>query len=157
MALTSEIKAGTAHAAYANVKETFPESTAATSGTISVLAANLRNVVGVGTVFLTDFNVGDYIWITTADDLRRIDSIASDTELTLQHSATAAAGDTYRKIKPVGYSMISWANDISGVSNINGIPFPAGVSASYDAKLNRKVLLIDSTVGGGTVTVIAEQ
>ena len=156
MALTSEINAGTAHAAYANVKETFPESTAATSGTISILIGDLKKVVGVGTVFLTDFNVGDYIWITTADDLRRISSIASDTEMTLQFPATVAAADTFRKIKPIGYYTVSWANDITGVSNINKIPFAAGLSATYDGTIARKVILIDSTVSGGTVNVIAE-
>ena len=45
MALTSEINAGTAHAAYANVKETFPESTAATSGTSRTANGSYTDII----------------------------------------------------------------------------------------------------------------
>jgi hypothetical protein len=154
MAVTIDNQSGTAHAAYANVKETFPVSAAPTSGTITIVAGQPKLVVGTTTVFLTDFNVGDYIWFTSTDELRRIESISSDTELILQQPvAGAITAQAFKTIKAIGYKTISWANDITGVSNINGVAFPSGISSSYEGK---KVLLIDSTVGGGTVSVMAE-
>jgi len=156
MAVTTTINTGVAHASYDNVKDTFPLSQAPTSGTISV-TSNLNTVEGTTTVFKTDFNAGDHIWFTSTDEIRKIASIESDTMLTLELAvAGAITTQAFKKVKPVGYSNISWANDATGVSNINGIAMPASLSGSYDTSKERVVLLIDSTVGGGIVNVIAK-
>ena len=157
MALTTDTQSGVTSAAYDNVKDTFPASTDPTAGTVTVTATQLQLVTGVSTEFLTDFKVGDYIWFTTTDEIRRIQSISSDTEMTLQHPISGAvAGVAFKVASKVGYRTISWANDSTGVSNINGVAMVANLSATIDTTHEAKALLIDSTIGGGIVNVIAE-
>ena len=68
MALTTTIIGASVRGVYDNVKDTFPASIAPTSGTVST-KSSLKQIIGVGTVFISDVNNGDFIWFTTTDEL----------------------------------------------------------------------------------------
>lgn len=149
---------------YSNEKETFPISVAATSGTIST-GTRKDFIVGVGTVFTTDLQKGDYIWDTTNDELIEVEGVVSDTEIYLKKEFTnALSGTAAWKIVPrVHYTTISWAIDSGGAASINTISFPTSTSESYNNDKpygqggGRRLapILIDCTTNANTVNISA--
>ena len=104
--------------------DTFPLSSAAT-GTITSVN-NKEKIVGVGTLFTTEFSVGDWIYINGNNEIRRIVNIVNNLECTIDAPFdTDAAGDTFKKTPKSIYSEIS-AYVVSGVTTIDGITFAVG-------------------------------
>ena len=164
MAVTTNQTGRLVDADYDNVKDTFPVSSAGT-GTISTVNGADRFVVGVGTSFLTEVEVGEFIWFKTADELAKVESIVSDTELYLVSApATTATGDTFGVVPKVPYSSISWMIDADGAADVNGVTYPANTSRVYgNGKPNtsgggRRLtpLLIDATANANNVYVSGE-
>lgn len=156
MAVTTNTNGRTVDAVYDNAKDTFPLSTAG-AGTVSTVNLLDKKVVGVGTAFRTDFQVGDTIWFKTADELAKIDNIVSDTEMTLSLApATTATADTYGIVKKPNFEFISWSIDSAGAADINGITYDAGISNSDERKRHRlSPFLVDSTSNANKVFVKA--
>jgi len=55
----------------------------------SVSASNSTTLVGVGTIFDTELNVGDYIAIGSSSVVRRVNTITNDNSITLNTAVTA--------------------------------------------------------------------
>tara|TARA_R110000803_G_scaffold16197_8_gene44492 strand:+ start:8206 stop:8700 length:495 start_codon:yes stop_codon:yes gene_type:complete len=164
MAVTTNNLNGMTDASYDNVKDTFPKSIASTSGTISSVNGLDKKIVGASTVFLTDFQVGDYIWFTTTDEVRRIENIVDDTNLTLEFPvATTVTAVAFSVVRKTGYKNISWMNDSVGVADINNMTYPASTSRTMSSGANgsgggKRIapLLIDTTASSNIVYVSAE-
>ncbi len=164
MAVTINKLNGMTDASYDNVKETFPVSTSGT-GTLSTVNGLDTRVIGVGTSFLTEAKKGDYIWFTTTDELREIESIADDLTLTLKFPVdTTVTGVAFSVVPRNGYRNVSWGIDSAAGADINGISYEASMSRSVgNSKPNGQgggsriaPLLIDSTVNSNIVFVAAE-
>ncbi len=166
MAVTTKTNGRNVDAEYSNVKETFPESTAATSGTVSTVN-NLEKVVGVGTVFTTDFQRGDHIWFTTTDELVEIRNIVDDLNMTLSRPApTSVTGVAFSIVKKSdnNFKTVSWLIDAANPAKINEIDYPASTSRSYgNDKPNGQgggnrisPIIVDSTGNSNIVYVSAE-
>lgn len=149
MAITINNSAGATYANYANVKDTFPVSSAG-AGTVQVAD---RTVIGTNTTFTTSFKKGDFIWVKDNDNLRRIENILSDTLLTLQHPATTEASSTYGIVKRMGYESVSWAIDDIGTAAIDGVTMLKNMSDTYDCDETFTPVLIDSTGNSNSVIV----
>jgi len=156
MAITKTINSGTIYASYDNVKETFPESAATTGSGADTVDVVSKNVFGTGTAFKSDFRKGGFVWLTTNDELRRINNIVSDTKMTLEHPATNVTGETIKSIDIMGFDSVSYIIDSVGAANINGIPLPAEASETFKTDVHFFPILIDSTPNANTVTVTAK-
>ena len=144
------------HAEYEDVKDTFPQSSTLT-GTISS-ANNGEFIVGVGTAFTTELEIGQWIFVAAHTECRQIRSIASDTELYLYFPFTSAlSADTGRKVPRQTYSMISWKIDSTGAASIDGIEFEADNSGSLAIdEISRKrpePIIMDSTTNDNIIYV----
>jgi hypothetical protein len=62
----------------------------------SVSASNSTTLVGVGTIFDTELNVGDYIAIGTSSVVRRVNAITNDNSITLNTAVTATGVVVYK-------------------------------------------------------------
>lgn len=144
------------HGDYDNVKDTFPQSTALT-GTITAVGNN-EQIVGTGTLFTTELQVGEYIYIAAQSCFRKIRSITDDTNLYLyptQSFPSAVSGATPRRVPKNTYHSISWAIDADGTAKIDNITFPASQSGTM-AEVGGKrpePILIDSTGTGNNVYI----
>jgi len=165
MAVTINELNGMTDGAYENVKDTFPQSVAPTSGTVSSVNGLNTRIIGVGTVFLSDIQKGDFIWFTTTDEVREVVSITDDLTLTLKLPvSTTVTGVAFKVVPKKGYRNVSWGIDDAAGADINGISYNANMSRTIsDNKPNGQgggkriaPLLIDSTVNGNTVFVAAE-
>lgn len=148
---------------YSNEKETFPVSVAPTSGTIST-GTRKDFIVGASTVFLTDVEVGDYIWDTTNDELRKVVGVLSNTEIYLEKEFTnALSADPFKIVPKNVYRTMSWAIDAVGAADINGITFAASMSETLENNKpngeggGRRLspILIDCTANANIVNVSA--
>lgn len=140
------------HADYDNVKDTFPQSTALT-GTISAVN-NDTLIIGSGTAFTTELQVGEYIYIAAQSAFRQIRAINSDTELVVKSAfPSAVSGATPKRVPVQGYRMISWAIDADGTAKIDNITFPASQSGTLDYSGGKRPepVLIDSTANANNV------
>lgn len=142
------------HADYDNVKDTFPQSTSLT-GTITAVNNNTL-VIGTSTLFTSELQVGEYIYIAAQSVFRKIRRINSDTELVLETAFdSAVSGATPRRVPVQGYRMISWGIDSTGTAKIDNITFQASMSGtlSYMGGKRPEPILIDSTANGNNVYV----
>jgi hypothetical protein len=165
MAATINKLNGMTDASYDNVKETFPESVAPTSGTVSTVNGLNTRVIGVGTVFLTDVKKGDSIWFPVNDEVREVESVCDDLTLTLKFPVdTTVTGEAFKIVPKNGYSIVSWGVDSTAGADINGISYEASMSRTIGNQQpigqggGKRIapLLIDSTVNGNIVYVSAE-
>lgn len=147
------------NAKYENVKDTFPQS-ASVTGTIST-GSRKDLIAGSSTLFLTELQVGDYIWDTANDEVARVRTINSDTELVLEEelSNTLSGTSNWKKVTGTQYQSISWLINSTSGENIDGQLKPDGASATlqYGGDPYRyrpvKPIIIDSTVNGQAVEV----
>lgn len=144
------------YAEYSNVKDTFPVSTSLT-GTVSS-ANNGEFLVGVGTLFGTELEIGDWIYIAANNEFRQVRSISSNTELYLYKAfTTPLSGATPRRIPCQTYKSISWAIDSTGTAKINNFTFEANKSGTlgFDevGRVRPDPILIDTTTNGNKVDV----
>ena len=161
MAITLNDKNGMADASYTNVKETFPASIAGSGLVSSVNGANVRVIGNASTLFLSEVQVGDYIWFSSTDEVREVESITDNKTLTLK-LGTAAAVTTaaYKVVKKTGYRSVSWSVDAASGASINGIAYEAGMSRTIGNSNpgGRRVapVLIDTTGNSSSVFIAAE-
>jgi len=141
------------HGTYANVKDTFPQSTSV-SGTITKAGANL--IVGVGTAFTTEFQAGEWIYVAGITEIQQIEQITSDTELYLkQQFSGAVSGATYKRVPKFTYRAASWKIDSTGTANIDGQTIDASTSGalSYMNAKRPRPIIIDTTTNGNKVYI----
>jgi hypothetical protein len=143
-------------ALYANVKDTFPQSESLT-GTASTMSRKDR-LIGSGTAFVSELETGDFIWDTVNDELLKVVSIESDTELTLSGEfSNALSGATIKRVPRIRYQSFSYLIDSSSGEEIDGILMPDGASATFaisDHYSNMgNPIIIDSTVNDGNVII----
>lgn len=144
------------HGVYDNVKDTFPQSTALT-GTVST-ANNKTLIIGVGTLFSSELQVGEWIFDTTNSEIKQIQSIQSDTELTLKEPFTnSLSGATVKRTPRQTYRMASFRIDDTATAKIDGIEFLANQSGTMGLdEVSRKrpnPIIIDSTTNGNKVYI----
>ena len=113
-----------------NTQDSIPLSAAGTGTVTSV--NNKMFLTGVGTLFLAEARVGDFIYIKAQNEFARIETIVSDTELYLNRKFTVdLAADAY-DITPYSTLIeISAAVDAAGDAEIDGQTIPAGASVSF--------------------------
>ena len=144
------------YAAYDNVKDTFPQSTALT-GTIDGVN-NGTLIIGTSTLFTTELQVGEYIYIAAQSSFRKIRRINSDTELVLQSAFPTAtfSGATPLRVPEQTYRTISWAIDADGTAKIDNITLPASQSGSADIQGGKRPepILVDSTDNSNIVNLM---
>lgn len=160
MAITLNDKNGMADASYTSVKETFPASIAGT-GDIAFGNGTNSRVIGTGTSFLSEVQIGDFIWANSVDEIREIESIADDNTLTLKFGfSTTQANDGFRIIKKTGYRSVSWSIDSAAGATINGIAYEAGMSRTIgnsNPGVRRVAPVLIDTVGNGNTVFIAAE
>ena len=165
MALTTVTVGSVVKGEYSNVKDTFPASVAPTSGTISTVNGLNKQVVGVGTVALTDLQKGDFIWFTTTDELIEVENVVGDLAFSLVTGTSAPlSGVAFKIVKKNGFSSISWMIDSLGTAEINTIVYPAQSSESFgNSKPNgqgggRRLspIIVDTTTNGNIAYVTGE-
>ncbi len=83
---------------FSNEENTFPRSVAKT-GTISITAGD-KTVIGVGTLALTEFNIGDYVYILADSEIRKITSISSNTVFYIDRPFTNAVAAANLVVTP---------------------------------------------------------
>ena len=164
MAVTEKITGQNVESAYANVKETFPQSVAPSAGTIST-GSRLDQIVGSGTSFKSEIEKGDWIWDTTNDELVEVMCVLDDTSIRLARElSNSLAGAAFRIVKKNGFKKISWVVDDLNDATINGIAYPLATSKTYgNDKPNGQgggerlaPVLIDTTANGNTVFISGE-
>ena len=113
--------------------DTIPRSIAPTGTTISTVNGLDLKIVGVGTTFLTEFQVGDWLFIPSENECRKIVNIVSDTEMTIEKQFTTRplTAVAYRKTPKSNYSMISYSFDSSG-GTVDNVVADAGETNSYE-------------------------
>lgn len=145
------------HGDYDNVKDTFPQSTSLT-GTIDAVA-NGEQIVGTGTLFTTELQIGEYIYIASQSAFRKIRSITDDTNLYLYPAQAfptpTFSGATPRRVPKNTYHSISWAIDATGTAKIDNITFPASQSGTMSEVGGKRPepILIDSTENSNNVYI----
>lgn len=126
---------------YTAEKDTFPRSSALT-GTISAVNGLNKKIVGSGTSFKTELTEGEWIFVAAEDEVRKIENIVSDTELTVRQGFTNGfTGATGKKTPRSAYRSVSFLVDtltavVDGVSfavdrgNSNEIQTAPGVGVT---------------------------
>lgn len=140
--------------AYDNVKDTFPQSTALT-GTISAVNNNTL-IIGSSTLFTTELQVGEYIYIAAQSAFRKIRRINSDTELVIQSAfPSAVSGATPLRVPEQTYREYSLVIDSAGTAKIDNITLPASTAIGRPMTGGKRPepVLIDSTANANIVNV----
>lgn len=139
------------HLTYDNVKDTFPISTALTG---TVTAAGPARLIGTGTLFTTQLQVGEWVYIAANTECRQIKHILSDTELVLDQAfAAAVSGATPRRVPRQTWRGISWLINGTTTAVIDGQTFEAGKSGSLSYMGGRRPnpIIVDSAAVAGKV------
>jgi len=160
MAIILNDKNGMTDASYTNVKETFPASVTG-SGTVSSVNGANKRIIGDHSLFLSEVQLGDFIWFTSTDEIREVESVTNDSTLTLKFgTASPIVAGNFKIVPKTGYRSVSWSIDTVAGATINGIAYEAGMSKTVGNSNPgvRRVapVLIDTTVGLNTVFVGAE-
>lgn len=111
-------------------KDTFPRS-ATKTGTMSVTA---KQIVGNGTLFLTELHVGDWIFVTAQTEIRRVMEITDNTHATIDRAFTAniGAGAAVIVTPASQYCEIGVVIPPAlGNGQIDGVAFYAGVPMTF--------------------------
>lgn len=141
------------HGVYDNVKDTFPQSTTV-SGTIT--KANATMIVGTGTAFSTEFQVGEWIYVAGITEIQQIELIVSDTVLYLKEQFSGAvSGAAYKRVPRFTYRGISWKVNSSGTAKIDNQTFDASTSGalSYMNAKRPRPIIIDTTASANKVFI----
>lgn len=161
MAIILNDKNGMTDASYTNVKETFPASVTGEGRVDTVNGANKRVIGDSNTEFLSKVQLGDFIWFTSTDEIREVESVTDDHTLTLKFgTASPIVAGNFKIVPKTGYRSVSWSIDTVAGATINGIAYESGMSKTVGNSNPgvRRVapVLIDTTVGLNTVFVGAE-
>lgn len=119
--------------AFSNEKKRFPEP-AKLNGTYESKAGAYNCLEGVGTQFLTNFQPGDYVYINSAEIVRQIDHIQSDTRIFINlpvnnievqfTPANVEIGDIFTITMP-DKSTVSFTATVATVANVTAGLFTA--------------------------------
>lgn len=147
---------------YTNEIDTYPRSLAVT-GTIDS-DNDGRDIYGTGTLFASEFQVGEYLFVAAKSEVRRIKNIQSDTKISLDEpfSGAALSGATPLRVERPNRRSISFSIDTTGAADINGVMLAAGTSNTFQSSGNNSVgrqyqvpIVIDSTANANVVSVSA--
>jgi hypothetical protein len=110
-------------------QDSLPQSAAGT-GTISD-GSHPQDIIGVGTSFTTEIERGEFIYITGQNDFRRVVSVESDTQLTLDSGfGTPLSGDSFR-ITPRPQMRHVSIKAVGGTITVDGISIASGDEINY--------------------------
>lgn len=151
---------GTLAIEYNNETETFPVSTALT-GTIDSVNGLNKEIVGTNTLFETELQVGDWIYVAAKGECRQIENISNDTKLSLKSAFTGAAlsGATplrvYCPFREASIGVRGTTATINGVKVNNASTTKIGSISSESRKSQLDPFVV---VAGATdyVTIIAQ-
>lgn len=139
-------------------QDSVPKATAGT-GTITSVN-NKQMIVGVGTLFTTEAQVGDYIYIKGQNEFAKIVSIESDTELQLYRKFTVdLAGAAFHITPKSRYHEVSVLVTGAGSIEIDTVSFSQNeVYNAYKDNIgsfagNKFVAPIDVDATGSTVKI----
>lgn len=136
---------------YSNEQDSFPRST---TGTGTITAYNNR-IVGSGTDFIGEIQVGDYIYSKAQNAFRQVKAIMSDTELIIDRAFGSAISAATLYITPkTGYSEVSAIVTAAGAGEIDGISFAQNNGNTWTS-LDRfdKIYPIDIDATGTVIRV----
>jgi hypothetical protein len=146
------------HATYNNVKDTFPQSESIT-GTCSTMSRKDR-IIGSGTLFTTELQPGDFLYDATNTEIRKIISIESATELTVDEEfSNTLSVSTLKKTPPIGYQSIAYLIDSTSGETVDGQLLPDGATGTYAVNSSPSTtrrprpLILDSTTNDGKIIV----
>lgn len=114
----------------ASTIDTVPAASSALTGTIS--SAGVQ-ITGSGTAFLTELQVGDFIFeYTTNKEVRQIASISSDTELSLTSEFTSTVSNkAYKRTRGTVYNRIEF--EVAGANaTINNVAAATGQKGVFE-------------------------
>lgn len=136
---------------YSNEQDSFPRASA---GTGTITAYNNR-IVGSSTLFTTEVQVGDYIYMKTQNAFRRVLDIQSDTELTIDRAFGSAISAASFHITPKdGYIEVSAYVTGAGAGEIDGVSFAQNNGNTWTGvDRSSKIYPIDIDATGTTIRV----
>ena len=116
---------------YSNEIDTYPRSSAVT-GTVTS-DNDGRDIYGTGTLFASEFQLGEYLFIAAKSEVRRISYISSDTKMTLDEPFTGAAlaGATPLRAPRPNNRQIIIEIDSTGTAEISGKELLAGSKVPF--------------------------
>lgn len=132
----------------------FPDLKQLKSGTVSQ-AASTAIIIGVGTLFTTEFLVGDYIF-NNSNEVRKITSIYSDTLMYTDYPFTVALAGAALYRVPASRTQQGGLLAVANGAIWNGITFTAGESQNWGSDLDSN-RVIDPIVVDGTVGTVRSQ
>ena len=105
---------------------------AASSGSGTITSVNNSQIEGVGTAFLTEAQIGDFIYIKAQNAFRRINNIPSDTRLYIDSPFTVPlAGASYDITPQSKFVAISWLVSGASAAIIDGVSVPTGTDNEF--------------------------
>ena len=106
---------------------------AAASGSGTITSVNNGQIVAVGGAFLTEAQIGDFIYIKTQNAFRRITNIRSDDELYIDSPFSGALAGVAYHITPMSrLTEISWLVSGAFDAKVDGVTVPPGTSNDFD-------------------------
>lgn len=124
-----------------------------TENIVSVLNTK---VTGSYSKFLTEAKMGDYIWLKDNDELRRIESVVSDNEITLELAATTDISTDYAIVPKECYGQITITVDDVAAAKINKTPIPKNATDTFSTRKKFIPILIDTDTGNNSVFLSAK-
>lgn len=111
-------------------KDTVPAS-ASVTGTIETVGTK---VIGTGTLFTTEFQIYDCLYVAAKSEYRIVMNIVSDTEMTLDAAFTSdvAGGGTPKLINRFKATKIEVENVGLGTATIDGQNLASGTKACFE-------------------------
>ena len=107
-------------------------------GTGTITSVNNKyKIVGVATLFTTEVEIGEFIYIKGQNEFSKVESIESDTELTLDRPFTVdLAGSAFDITPRPMYKEVSWVVTGGGDATIDGVTFSTGESGTITKDTN---------------------
>ena len=142
-------------------KDTVPAS-ASVTGTIETVGTK---VIGTGTLFTSQFQIFDCVYVAAKSEYRIVQNIVSDTEMTLDSAFTTdvAAGGTPKLVKRFQCTKITVDNIGAGLATIDGQTLGAGKSVVFEKQpygSSRAIsdllnpILVDATASNCNITIV---
>jgi len=144
---------------FTGVKATIP-AYAAQSGTVGVTSGSVT-VIGTGTSFLSEYEVGDYIYIDDSHEVRRVKAVFSDLRLDVERAfATTHASDPSNRVRPkltglkeISVSSVGTADAVLSTVKFDNQLFVAGLSQGWGSDVGIGVIAVDTTTALSAVAV----
>jgi len=106
---------------------------AAASGSGTISSVNNAMILGVGTAFLTEAQIGDWVYIKAQNEFRRINHIPSDTQLYIDAVFTVPLVGAIFHITPNSrFTEISWLISGGADAIVDGVTVPPGTNNDFN-------------------------